>query len=406
MSLRVNEGYDYQLVNGTPPDEYICLLCHLLARDAHQANCCGRIFCRNCLESRRNRSSGYTCASCYSPLAGKYFKDTKTDYDICHLQIYCTNKEKGCNWQGNIKDIDIHIPKCPNQVVTCDKCKQIMQGDQLESHVKDKCVLRYYKCVYCQIVGKYNFITGRHQEVCPDVVLPCTNEGCQQNIKRCNMELHRQTCPKEIVKCPYYDIGCHTEMKREDIDQHEENNTKIHLKKALEKIKEKIKEKTCPISIKLTEFSKRKGLQNHWYSSGFYTSAGGYKIHLVIFAKGCGDNVGDSEGTHISCFINLMPGEYDDTLEWPFQGEVTVQLLNQLEDKNHLKRTILFNDNTPDECKNRKNEVDNEGWGKGQFIPHTDLGHNSSTNTQYLMNDTLYFRVSVNVHSKTKPWLL
>ena len=40
-----------------------------------------------------------------------------------------------------------------------------------------------------------------------------------------------------------------------------------------------------------------------------------------------------------------------------------------------------------------------------QFIPHTDLGLYSSTNTKYLMNDTLYFRVSVNVYSKTKTWL-
>ena len=399
MSQRVNEGYDYQLVNGTPPDEYICLLCHLLARDAHQANCCGKIFCRNCLESRRNRSSGYTCPKCHSPLAGKYFKDTRTDCDIRHLQIYCTNKEKGCNWQGNIKDIDTHIPKCPNQVVTCDKCKQNMQGDQLESHVKDKCVQRYYRCVYCQIVGKYDFITGRHQEVCPDVVLPCTNEGCQQNIKRCNMELHHQTCPKEIVKCPYYDMGCQEKMAREDIDKHEETKTKIHLKKALEKIKEK----TSPISIKLTEFSKHKRLQDEQYGSGFYTSAGGYKLRLKL----CANGMGNGKDTHISCSVNLMPGEYDDTLEWPFQGEVTVQLLNQLEDKNHFKRTILFNDNTPDECKNRKNEVDNEGWGKDRFIPHTDLGLNSSTNnTQYLMNDTLYFRVNAKVQSKTKPWLL
>ena len=398
MSQRINEGYDYQLVNGTPPDEYICLLCHLLARDAHQTNCCGRIVCRNCLESRRNRPSGYTCPNCYSPLAGKYFKDTRTDYDIRHLQIYCTNKEKGCNWQGNIKDIDTHIPKCPNQVVTCDKCKQNMQGDQLESHVKDKCVQQYYKCVYCQIVGKYDYITDRHQEVCPDAILPCTNEGCQQNIKRCNMELHRQTCPKEIVNCPYYDMGCQEKMTREDIDKHEETKTKIHLKKALEKIKEK----SCPISIKLTEFSKHKRLQNHWYSSGFYTSAGGYKFRLVVYPNGADDG----EGTHISCFINLIAGEYDDTLEWPFQGEVTVQLLNQLEDKNHSKRSILFNDNTPDDCKNRKEKEDTNGWGTDQFIPHTDLGLNSSTNTQYLMNDILYFRVSVKVHSKTKPWLL
>ena len=159
---------------------------------------------------------------------------------------------------------------------------------------------------------------------------------------------------------------------------------------------------SCSISIKLTEFSKHKRLQDEQYSSGFYTSAGRYKLHLKLCATGRGNG----KDTHNSCSVNLMPGQYDDTLEWPFQGEVTVQLLNQLEDKNYFKRTILFNDNTPDECKNRKKRVDNEGWGKDRFIPQTDLGLNSSANTQYLMNDTLYFKVSVKVHSKTKLWLL
>ena len=25
------------------------------------------------------------------------------------LQIFCTNKEKGCNWQGELNDIDNHL---------------------------------------------------------------------------------------------------------------------------------------------------------------------------------------------------------------------------------------------------------------------------------------------------------
>ena len=83
-----------------------------------------------------------------------------------------------------------------------------------------------------------------------------------------------------------------------------------------------------------------------------------------------------------------------------------MELLNQLEDKNHYKMAICFNDKTPHECKKRKEKEGNGlALGFSQFIPHTDLGLNSSTNTQYLMNDTLHFRVSVNVHSKTKPWL-
>uniref|UniRef100_A0A1X7TMG6 TRAF-type domain-containing protein n=1 Tax=Amphimedon queenslandica TaxID=400682 RepID=A0A1X7TMG6_AMPQE len=47
--------------------------------------------------------------------------------------------------------------------------------------------------------------------------------------------------------------------------------------------------------------------------------------------------------THVSCHIYPMEGEYDDTLEWHFQGKVTIKLLNQLEDKNHSKLTILLN---------------------------------------------------------------
>ena len=409
MSLRVNEGYDYQLVNGTPPDEYICLLCNLLARDAHQANCCGRIFCQNCLESRRkNRSFRYTCPSCHSPLAGKYFKDTRIDCDIRHLQIYCTNKEKGCTWQGNLKDIDTHIQTCRTEEVTCAKCDNVMQRHQLEFHNSDECLQRHYKCPHCETDGIYKVMTTSHLQECPDLLLICPH--CEDEIKCRGMDAHQQVCPKEVIKCPYHDIGCETEMKREMMDQHMETNTQAHLQNAVKKIAylqnvvKKITEQqqqTCHV-IKFNEFSKHERNKDQWYSPGFYTAAGGYKLRICLDANGAHDG----EGTHVSSFVNLMPGEYDDILEWPFQGEVTVELLNQLEDRNHHKHVTPFNNKTPDKHSNRKKKVDTNGWGLPQFIPHTDLGLNSSTNTQYLMNDTLYFRVSVKVHSKTKPWLL
>ena len=46
-----------------------------------------------------------------------------------------------------------------------------------------------------------------------------------------------------------------------------------------------------------------------------------------------------------------MSGEYDDTLEQAFQEEVTVELLNQLEDKNQKKCVTAFDESTPQECK-------------------------------------------------------
>ena len=123
-------------------------------------------------------------------------------------------------------------------------------------------------------------------------------------------------------------------------------------------------------------------------------------MSLYVYANG----FGNGKDTHVSCFICLMSGEYDDILEWPFQGEVTVELLNQLEDKNHCKYTIGFNESTPQECKERVvGKQYGSPWGYCQFISHS---HKSTLNCRYLKNDTLYFRISVKVTSTTKPWLV
>ena len=41
-----------------------------------------------------------------------------------------------------------------------------------------------------------------------------------------------------------------------------------------------------------------------------------------------------------SISVTLMKGENDDHLTWPFTGTVLIELLNQLEDKNHHKVAV------------------------------------------------------------------
>ena len=349
-------GYDYPFVAPGPSNEQMCPICHLVARKACQANCCGKIFCKGCLEKHRLHSDEFNCPTCRTNLNGRYFKDTRGDREISQLQIYCTNKNKGCRWQGNLKDINTHIQTCRNEEVTCDKCDGVMQRHQLRNHKWFKCLQRDYKCPHCKAVGIYNLMTTSNLDECPDLVLTCSNEGCEDKSKRREMGSHQQKCPKEVIKCPYHDIGCETEMKREMMDKHIETNIKAHLQNSVEKIREQRK---CPVVIKYSDYSKHKRDEDQWYSSLFYTSAGGYKIRLSLDAIGRGTG----KGTHLSCYVNLMPGEYDDILEWPFQGEVTVELLNQLGDKNHYKRVIPFNDKTPDNSKNRKKKEDHQTWG-------------------------------------------
>jgi hypothetical protein len=101
---------------------------------------------------------------------------------------------------------------------------------------------------------------------------------------------------------------------------------------------------------------------------------------------------------------------YDNMLGRSFHGKVTIELLNQLEDKNHYGLSFDFDDLTPLKSKSRlvgKQRATTDGWGIHRFISHKQLIlYKFFFDRQYLKDDTLYFRVSVEVTSNTKPWLV
>ena len=79
-------------------------------------------------------------------------------------------------------------------------------------------------------------------------------------------------------------------------------------------------------------------------------------------------------------YVHLVRGEFDGYLKWPFHGDVTVALLNWLEDKNHAIETIRFSDAT--------------GYASHRdFIAHTQLNYQPTKNRQYLKYDCLRFRI-------------
>ena len=139
----------------------------------------------------------------------------------------------------------------------------------------------------------------------------------------------------------------------------------------------------------MTNFEQHKTDSDCWYSLPFYTYPQGYKMCLCVNANGDGDG----KGTHVSVYAHLMRGEFDDNLKWPFQGHVTVALLNQMEDNDHTTKTIRFTETM--EAKYVGRVTDGEragGWGY-DFIAHTDLNYIPAKNRQYLKYDCLQFRI-------------
>jgi len=160
----------------------------------------------------------------------------------------------------------------------------------------------------------------------------------------------------------------------------------------------------------MKKFKLHKEANAEWYSDPFYTHPRGYKLCVRIDANG----YKKQRGTHMSVFICLMRGEYDDDLSWPFCGEITVELLDQnAQDSwegNHQRCTICYDENSDYHGQRVVlGEKSLAGEGEYQFIPHSKLHPDQESTVQYLKDDCLQFRVSVPrvelpaSHESTKP---
>ena len=158
-------------------------------------------------------------------------------------------------------------------------------------------------------------------------------------------------------------------------------------------------------TIKMTSFSHFKDKDIRFDSPPFLTSSDGYEMYLQVHAAG---HSAGSKGTHISTFLYLKAGENDDLLDWPMRGRFTVELLNQERDENHKLATIHFAETAPTNYNSRVRDGHVPvGFGLSKFISHEDLeGESLPPHTQYLKDDTLYFRVNMTeMDSSSKPWL-
>ncbi len=136
-------------------------------------------------------------------------------------------------------------------------------------------------------------------------------------------------------------------------------------------------------------------LQNKLFTSPKFYLKTGYRFILVVYANGRNHGA----NTHISVYLDITEGQDDEYLTWPFEGSVKVELLNQLQHRNHVSNAIYF---LNDDCVSGRMVESNApiGWGKEQFISNKEMA-NISSKRQYLRSDTLYFRItSVEKHAK------
>ena len=92
-------------------------------------------------------------------------------------------------------------------------------------------------------------------------------------------------------------------------------------------------------------------------------------------------------GDHVGVVFTTMKGEFDDQLKWPVKCTITLQLLNQTRDRDHVTVTKEIQWDKPPGYQSYAISLN--------FIAHDDLRYNPQKQTQYLRDDDcLIFRIA------------
>ncbi len=147
-----------------------------------------------------------------------------------------------------------------------------------------------------------------------------------------------------------------------------------------------------PYLVSLHNFHRLKTSNSYWTSPPLYTHPRGYKFCMRVYPNGMGE--GGSSGTRTSVELCSMKGEDDDRLTWPADCTITVQLLNQHRDLDHVTVSRRFQWHKPSTAYPWKIE-----WLTRQLVTHKDMVWNASKQTHYLKNDNLVFKITkIEVH--------
>ena len=182
-----------------PPQEYFCPVTLELLRDPKQTECCGHHLSGEVVS--RLQREGKPCPLCkdhnFTVTNDKFFKRKANE-----LKVRCPHKRNGCEWVGELSNLDQHSNSCPK---------------------------RPWQCEHCDYQGTYDVGTTDHLPNCTKYPEPCPNQCKIGTVPRCDMEKHLTQCPLQLVECEFAQAGCQERVPRQDLARHVEEGGQRHL---------------------------------------------------------------------------------------------------------------------------------------------------------------------------------
>ncbi|XP_011403663.1 PREDICTED: TNF receptor-associated factor 5-like [Amphimedon queenslandica] len=153
-----------------------------------------------------------------------------------------------------------------------------------------------------------------------------------------------------------------------------------------------------PFLFVVEDFHKKLAEKKCYLSPPFYSHLGGYRFCIKVTPSG----IFFGEGSHISLTVFLMKGVFDESLRWPFRGNVTVALIDRINGSENFIDTIKFDKGTSAKVTGRvtSGEMNESGLVSYLFVDLALLKPNSKQSPRFLPDNSLHIKVlSVTVAS-------
>jgi TNF receptor-associated factor 4 len=303
--------------------------------------------------------------------------------EIKSLLVCCSHKEEGCEWEGELGQLPNHL----NPEV---------------GHGQNGCGYVIVECSYeCGVYLRRRNMREHEMEIYPKHPIEMQVAGLMRKFEAIvtenqllRQELHviKTAREKEIqeIKSTYESELCVLKQELDEVksknnrfcDKLKEKHTmlKSEVKETLKRFEEKcfmlhndkIPLSLPPFHIEMSNIGHHLEYNLNFVSDPFYSHPGGYKMGISVYNSSPERGSG---GTHISLYVLILRGEFDDQLKWPFDGEVTVQAYNHSQRRWCREKKIRLNDRECglDVVGRQVGPLISGGWGYPIFLPYSEF---------------------------------
>ena len=213
--------------------------------------------------------------------------------EVNALMIHCRWRQLGCDWEGELGQLEEHLHPgagskkgCGYMIIECVyKCGDRFERRMIQDHEVDACPRRPMEVQMSRLARKFE-------------------ASLRANEKKMNEVIAEHKQLKEKVHL--------LEEKHENLES--ELDTRI------------VPAPVPPFYFTIVNYKHYRKVDYKYSSPPFYSHPGGYKLECAVNING----YNDVKGIHLSLFVHILRGEYDNQLKWPFNGIVTIEMFNRV----------------------------------------------------------------------------